>query len=239
MNAYWLLIPVIIAIIFTYNSATKDNKLTCDNYVLDTYLYTITYILMMTFIILYLTQHPNLITLNLVNIIIIIILHIVALLVILFVSKDYALLKHVLSLIFIITSSILLKFVFDYFGSKAVVFAIIVTIVLFVTLSILAWQFQNIISSKISLAFAIVFIILLIAEFMIGLFYPSSLLEKGIILIVLLVMCYLVLVKTKRMIENSKSCVPPPDYVKESIEFIISIENILIRVLELKGRKKP
>jgi FtsH-binding integral membrane protein len=238
MNAHWLLIPVIISVIFTYQSAFKNNKLTCDNYTQNTYLYTITYMFIMAFMILYLKQNPKLLTLNIITLIIALIINIVSLLIILFVSKEYVLLKHVISLLFITTSSILLTFIFEYFGSKAVVFAIITTVILFITLSVLAWQFQNLISSKVSVAFFIVFVILIIAELVIGLMYPSSLLEKAIILIVLMVICYLVLVKTKRMIETSKSCIPPPDYVKESIGFIVSIENILIRVLSLKSGRR-
>jgi FtsH-binding integral membrane protein len=78
-----------------------------------------------------------------------------------------------------------------------------------------------------------VFLVLVIAELIIGLMYPSSMLEKIIILVVLMIICYLVLVKTKRMIENSEKC-KTPDYVRESIGFILSFQNIILRILQLR-----
>lgn len=243
MNPHLFLIPTIAMTIVTYVSATEGGKLTCDNYILNSYLYTITYLFfMMYFVMAVIKYAPNIIKhINLGYIIMFILLHMGTLLGVLYLPKEYAMLKHIVGLLYIATASVLLSVIFFFFDSKAIISAVIMSIVLFVILSILAFNFKELISSKISIAFFIIFVIMVIAEIIIGYFYPSSLLEKAIILVVLMLICYLVLVKTKKMIENEAECEiqKGPDYVKESIGFIVSFQNILIRILQLRsGRRR-
>lgn len=242
MNPHLFLIPTIAMTIVTYVSATEGGKLTCDNYILNSYLYTITYLFFMMYFVMALMKHaPKMLAnLNLFNVILFIVLNLGSLLGVMFLPKEFALIKHIVGLVYVGTASVLLSMIFLFFDSKAIVSAVIMSIVLFVILSILAFNFKELISSKISIAFFIVFVIMVIAEIIIGYFYPSSLLEKAIILVVLMLICYLVLVKTKKMIENEAECEiqKGPDYVKESIGFIVSFQNILIRILQLRGRRR-
>lgn len=242
MNPHLFLVPTIIMTIMTYVSATEGGKLTCDHYILNVYLYSITYLFfMMYFVMAAMKYAPKLLTnLNLMHMILFIVFYLGAFLGVLFIPKEFVLLKHIVSLLYIVTASLVLSAIFAFFDSKAIVTAVVMSIVLFVILSILAFNFKELISSKVSLAFFIVFIIMVIAEAIIGYFYPSSLLEKGIILVVLMLICYLVLVKTKRMMENEADCEKQkgPDYVKESISLLVSFQNILIRILELRGRRR-
>lgn len=242
MNPHLFLIPTIAMTIATYVSATEGGKLTCDHYILNTYLYTITYLFFMMYFVMALMKYaPKMIAnLNLIHLVIFFVLNFGSLLGVLYLPKEYAILKHIVGLLYIATASVILSMLFVFFDSKAIVSAVIMSIVLFVILSILAFNFKELISSKLSIAFFIVFVILVIAELIIGYFYPSSLLEKAVILVVLMMICYLVLVKTKRMIENEADCEKQkgPDYVKESIGFIVSFQNILLRILQLRGRRR-
>lgn len=238
MNAQLLIIPVIAFCIITYLSVVKNGKLTCDNYTTNTYLYTITYLFLMNYFVALLMQHPKFLEqFDLTKMIIALIIQLSTLLAIIYVPGEYVLFKHLLSIFYISVASLLLCLLFMYFDSKSIKFAVISSIILFIILSVIAWKYQHILSSSVSIPFIIALFILLIAELIIGLIYPSSLLEKFVITAVLMLICYLVLVKTKKMIENSEHC-ETPDYVKESIGFIVSFENILLRVLSLIGKKR-
>jgi hypothetical protein len=156
------------------------------------------------------------------------------------IPKEMVLLKHSLSVLFIGISALFLSFIFQMFEIKSIIFFIVMTIILFIILTGITWKYQDMISSRISFTLLIVFIILLVIELLIGIFFPGTIFEKAIILIVLIVLCYLLLVKTKKMIEDSRTCIADkgPDYVNNGVSLVISFESILIRLLELFGKKK-
>lgn len=237
MIQHFFLVPAIVFAIIAYLSAFKDGKPSCDNYIQNTYLYCVTYLLFMTYLIIAISRYPKLLSkLTLTHFILIIFVNFAVFMAIVFVSPERFVLKHVLSIFYIASASLILSALFAYFGSKAVVPAALSSIALFAILTFIAFKFQDWISSRLTMTFIIVFIVLAITEFIIGLMYPSSFIEKAIILAMLMLICYLVLVKTKRMIENSEACTLP-DYVRESIGFIVSFKNILLRLLSLrKGR---
>lgn len=238
MFHHLLILPTVVFAIISYNSAFENGKPTCDYYIINTYLYSLTYLFVMTYFISLITyQFPKLLKkVNIFHVIGVTIVNLLTFLAIVFMSSKQYELKHLLSLIYIATSSFLLSWLFMFFESKAVLSSVIMSIVLFIILTIFALKFQNLISSKLPLTFVIVFILMVISQFVIGILYPSSLLEKIIIVVVLMFICYLVLVKTKRMIENKEEC-ETPDYVKESIGFIMSFKNILVQLLQLKSGK--
>lgn len=238
MTPHIILLPTVSFAILTYVSAFKDGKPTCDKYILNTYMYSITYLLLLTYFVMLFAQYPKLIQdLNLLWFLFIALANIGLFFAIVYVSPQQYPLKHLLSLLYISSAGFLLSFVFALFGSKAVVYAAWVTVGLFILLSILAFRFQHMITSRVSLAMVVIFLIMILVELLVGMFYPSSRMEKAVILIVLMMVAYFVLVKTKRMIENKKTC-ETPDYVRESIGFIVSIQNIFVRVLRLGGRRR-
>ena len=195
----------------------------------------------MTYFVMLIMQHPKmLLNIDYIKLIAIIVVNLVLLFAILKLPQTHVFLKHLISLAYVASASAILCLMFVFFDSKAVTTAAILSLVLFIILSVLAHNFQQLISSKISFAVFVTFILLAIAEFVVGMFYPSSLLEKALILAVLTVVCYLVLVKTKAMIEHQVTCTNP-DYVKESIGFVVSFQNIIVRILQLRrggGRRR-
>lgn len=227
--------------IATYASAFRDGKPVCDRYVLNTYMYAVTYMFMLTWFTAWVMQHPKLLEkIDLIKLIAIFVVYIAAYLAVMFIPKDQALLKHMASVLYIAVSGVLLASVFMYFKSRSVMTAVLMSVVLFVALTLFVFRFPDKISSHVSWVFFMVFIIMIIAEFIVGMFYPSTMLEKGIILAVLMLICYLVLVKTKRIIEHDESCVKDkgPDYPKESIGLVLSFQNILLRLLAIFGKRK-
>ena len=231
-----LLLPVIIMMIVTYFSAFKNGKQTCDNYILNTYLYTITYLFLLGYASILFSLYST--NLSLTTTIILLILYVIVYIALLTIPNDKQLLKHLVSILYIVLAAFLLNFIFIVFDSTAIATAILLSIALFIVLSIIAFKFKTLISSKISLTFVIIFFVMIFLEFFISMFYPSSMIEKVIILVVLMIICYLVLTKTKKMIENEANCAKEgANYVNDSIGFILSFQNILLRILDLRKGK--
>lgn len=244
INHNVMLILLIISLILTYISAYKNGKPVCDRYILNTYLYMTTSLFLMMWMILMLAQTGIIAEWAMTSsggtliaaFIGILVFYFVSLIAILKLPKEHLLLKHIAHVAFISVTSVLLLYIVYVFDIKAIVTAVVLTVVMFVALSIMAWKFQSYLKSTISLPFLILFVVVVIAELIIGLIYPSSMLEKVIITIVLAFVCYFVLIKTKKVIENADACPnkETPDYVKDSIGFVISFINMFIRILELK-----
>lgn len=235
-----LVVPVLLAIVL-YNTAFKDGKPTCDNYVLNTYIYAVFYLsLLGYFIALLMSMNIKWNQVGLGMWIFFSLVNIIAYLAIVLISKKQVLLKHLLSLVYILSGSVFLVLLFELFFPGSIILSIGLTFLLFMILSIIVWKYPAYFTSSISLPLFIVFFILIIAEVFIQVFYPGSILEKAIILLVLMIVCYLLVVKTKRMIEQEKTCVQDdgPDYVRESIGLVLTIENMFVRILELLGKRK-
>lgn len=242
MNPHLLfVIPVVCALVI-YMISFKEGKQICDNYVLVTYLYTLFYLALGAYFITILLQYyeKQLDKLSIGTLLGIIVLYVIVYYVMIFIPKEQLLLKHLISIIYIMITSVMLAVIFMMYFPQSIILSLLMTLVLFVVLTLIAWKYQDVISSRVPLIMLIVFFILVIAEFLVSLFYPGTLIEKAIILVVLLVVCYLVLVKTKRMIENRDSCEKDggPDYVRESTGLLLTFQNMLIRILELTGRRR-
>lgn len=238
MTPHAFLVPVVAMAVATYASAFKDGKPTCDRYVLNTYMYAVTYMFMLAWFTAWMMQHPKLLDkIDLVKLIAIFVVYLGAYFAVMFIPKDMVLLKHMVSVLWVAVSSVLLAAAFIYFQTKSIMTAVLLSVVLFVALTLFVFRFPEKISSHVSWVFLVVFIVMAIAEFVVGMFYPSSMLEKGVILIVLMLICYIVLVRTKRIIEDGASC-KQPDYPKESVGLVLSFKNILLRVLEVFGKRK-
>lgn len=233
-----LVFPVLLSLVI-YMISFKDGKQVCDNYIMVSYLYALFYLALLVYFIaiLHVHFHDKLVDLDLVSIIVVAIIYIILYAAILILSNKYVVLKHFLSIAYILAASILLAFVFEIYAPASIVLALGLSTVLFVFLSIVAWKFQDKISTRIPLIVGLAFLCLLFAELLIGLYYPNTLLEKAIITIMLVVVCYILLVRTKKLIENEKTCTTP-DYVPEGIRLLASFKSIFIRILELFGRSK-
>lgn len=235
MLLYILPVAVITALVITYSSAWKGITPICDRYVLNVYLYLITLLLLLNWFIMIIIKNGYVkkIKPDIGMIIIFSILYIGTFFGAIFIPKEWVFVKHLLALLYISLSSLVLAIIYEFYGIKSVVEAFIIVTVMFVILTIFAWKFQEYLTDKISWTFLILFILIIIVELIMDMYYPSSVLTKIVILVVVGLLCYLILIKTKKMIENSKTCVLP-DYIKESLGFLIDIENIFIRILELK-----
>ena len=232
------LVPLVCAIVI-YTISFEEGKQVCDNYVLVSYLYALFYLSLVAYTIRGFIK-SNMINLSLGALIGTILAFFGIQIVMLSTPKEWVVLKHLLSVVFSVLIGFLLSAFFAMYSLSSVVPAVLSTLVLFVALTLIAWKYQDSLASNLSWNMILLFLLLIFTEFFIGMFYPNSLLEKGIILVVLMAISYLVLIKTKRMIENKKQCETEggPDYVNEGTGLMLSFQNLLIRILDLFGKKK-
>lgn len=237
MNVLFL-VPLVCAIVI-YTISFKEGKQVCDNYVLVSYLYALFYLSLVAYTIRGFIK-SNMIQLSLGGFIGTILAFFGVQMLMLSTPKEWFIWKHVLSVVFSALLGFLLSAFFAMYSISSVVPAVLATMVLFVALTLMAWKYQDSLSSNLSWNMILLFLLLILTEFLIGMFYPNSLMEKGIILIVLMAISYLLLVKTKAMIENKKKCETEggPDYVNEGTGLMLSFQNLLIRILELFGKRK-
>jgi FtsH-binding integral membrane protein len=233
--------PILLALVI-YMISIKKGKQVCDNYVLVSYLYALFYLSLMSYIIaiIIVNFEDKLMAMPMMYILVIALIDLILTISIYTIPVKYIVLKHVISLIYVLVSSVVIAFIFLLYAPEAIALAFGATSILFALITLFAWKFQNMISTKIPLILIIAFFVLIIAEFVISIIYPNSLLEKAVVLLVLLAVCYLLLVKTKRIIENDKNCpkTEGPDYVKEGIGLLLSFQNLIIRILQLFGKRK-
>ena len=244
-----IIIPLVLAIVI-YMISFKDGKQVCDNYVLISYLYALFYItltayftmmifLNMRHMIKFLDKQDFSFYTYLAILVVISLIYFGLFVLTIALPKKFVSLKHILSLLVIFLGSIILAIIFFTYAPDAIFVALIMTIVLFVILTIIAWKFQDYISSKVNMVFLFAFLALVVIEFIVVLLFPNSIFASIIIFLVLLGLCYLLLVKTKKMIENSKTCKDdmPPDYVREGLGLYLSFKNLLIQILQLRSRR--
>ena len=245
-----IIIPLIIAVAIYMVSVKDGRQQVCDNYVLIAYLYALFYICLTAYItmMIFLNLH------NILNylftkdfntymyiaiVVAICIAYIALFMITIILPKKFVLVKHVLSLFVMLFGSILLAIIFFTYAPDAIFVALIMTILLFIVLTIIAWKFQDYISSNISIVFVIVFLILIAMELILLVFFPNSMVTSIIIFVVLLALCYILLIRTKIIIENSKTCKEeqPPDYVSEGLGLYLSFKNLLLQILQLRSRR--
>jgi len=230
-------VPLVCAIVI-YTISFKEGKQVCDNYVLVSYLYALFYLSIVAYTIRGFMK-SNMINLSFGALIGTILAFFGIQMLMLSTPKEWVVWKHVLSVIFSALLGFLLSAFFAMYSISSVVPAVLATMVLFVALTLMAWKYQDSLSSNLSWNMILLFLLLILTEFLVGMFYPNSLMEKGVILVVLMAISYLLLVKTKAMIENKKKCeTEGPDYVNEGTGLMLSFQNLLIRILDLFGKRK-
>lgn len=246
MIEFLVIVPLLVAVLI-YIVSFKNGKQVCDNYILSSYLYALFYITLTAYLsFMIFLQYSNMFEflqekdtntyMYIVLAFIITTIYVGLYTVVLLLPKEYVITKHLLSLIVILLGSIILSSVFITFAPDALGIALLLTVALFVVMTIIAWKFEKYISTQIPLFVLIVFIILFIIEFILLVFFPNSIITTIVIGIVLIIVSYMLLIKTKLLIENSKTCYIP-DYVSEGLRLLLSFQNMFLHILELRRRR--
>jgi FtsH-binding integral membrane protein len=230
-------VPFVCALVI-YLVSFKDGIQVCDNYILVSYLYALFYLSIVS-VGIKVCIDKKWWKLSLGALIGLVVGLFITQFAMLSIPKEFFVGKHLLSVVFSLLISLLLSSLFVAYAPSSIAMAVLSTAAVFILLTLMAWKYQEQIASKLSMTMLVLFFVLIFVELLIGMFYPNSLLEKGIILLVLMMIGYLLMMKTKQLIENEKKCkTDGPDYVNEGTGLMLSFENLLIRILALFGKRK-
>lgn len=239
-------------IIVTFVFSFDGGRPTCEQYIRNTYLYTSTEIIITAavFMVLVYTQANTKfmqfiirqsIGIAIVIAIAFVVAYFATLIMAIRINKNKVVLKHLVAFVFVLMSGFLFSLFQMEVGLREMGIVLGITAAIFVVLSVLAFKFQDRISSQVTLTFLIIFIIGLLIELVAYMIAPGSIWTMAITTFMLVLIIWLAMKHTKRMIENQKTCQQNggPDYVAESMSFFVDFKNIFIRVMDLrKGRRQ-
>lgn len=252
----YIAISSIIIIFFINNFAFKERKPTCDNYVVNTYLYlalSICVVGLSVFTYNYLLNSND--TLNKYlpidktfeqlksyfwpNILITFGLVIAIAFQPMFIKQGFVF-QHLLWLLFIASISFLLYPYFKSFSTAQYVDeALIMTSFVFILMSLVVYFYPSFFENKefsrklfLSLFISLIVIIILELSFILTKNYSKSK-SKYVSYFVILIFSVFVSYDTSKMLEYAKSCVNYPNYPKASTRFFLDIVNLFVRFIRV------
>lgn len=234
----------LIVAVITYKSAFKDGVPTCDQYVLNTYLYLACSILLTCTLIPWIASSKSLMAgakavfTSWVYFLLFVLVELLVVFGIVILPKSAWPFKHILLGLHVIMLAFTLALIYSLVGGSVMVYALGVTLLLFGAISAMAWKFQDQLPGQFTWSFIWLMIAVFVVELCIMVLFPQSWAATAATILVTLFVGYITMVHTKRMILNAAKCTEPADYVRESISFFIDIQNLFIRVLRLMSRRR-
>ena len=244
------LIALVINIIAISHSAYKNKKLTCNRYILNTYLYLILAILIIVFIIVLNTNHLILekIIPFVHRSILSIILYIFAVIGMIFYfnkldpTKNKIQIHSIWILIIVLVGILLYPIVLLNQINNNMGSVLGITLFIIVLTGILGNKYGNYLIKfdwdKYLYISLIIYIVLNIILSFTG--KLSNNLDWYLTAFVLIIFVLLLISYNKKLLENSKKCLEHnnPNYLKESLSLFTKIMNVFVRVSRLKRRKR-
>ena len=227
----------VIAVIITYISSFNGGKPTCDRYVLNTYLYLATSLLLLNWFIQLISRYypAGIITRNTLSTILFVLAYIGVFVAVLYTPKEYLITKHLLWLLFIGIAAVMFAELYKRYDNKSINLAILLVAALFIIMSFIAWRYKESIQANgIGWTLLGVFVLLTIVQYIVQYYYPSSIATKLIITALIGMVCYFIAVDTKIMFDNASTCTSP-DYIGESAGFFTHILYVFTQILNLKN----
>jgi FtsH-binding integral membrane protein len=224
----YILILTIVLLALTYFSSFKGLTPTCDRFVLNTYFYLLTSFMIMLSIYEYIKEKDEFIEKVNKNIIPVLVAYICLFIGILFIPKEYVLIKHALWLTFIFISSILLTRIKDDEDLKQTA---LLTATIFAVVSLIAYYFKDALASH-NISWTSLGLFIAFSLLSIFIKNDKSDLSKLLGILIIGFVCYFILVETKELFLKQDECIFP-DYVNESAGFFIYIKNIFYRLNDL------
>jgi len=222
-----LFIFVIVSFMIAINSF-KDKKFTCSNYILNTYLYIILSLIIVSLIVLIIQSYFN----NRIKLIgkfywIFFVIVLLSLMATLYVNPQKIIIKHIFWFIFIFLMGITLYPIYQYTKDNDIFLKTTITCLVIV----LSLTFIAFIKPEFTLSWGPVLLVLLIAGIIMRL--CDIFLNKNknnnwtyyLSYFFVFIFSFLLLYDTKKLQVNAKTC-KDPDYINESIGIFLDIINI-------------
>jgi FtsH-binding integral membrane protein len=231
---------LILSIIITYSVFPKF-QITCNHYVMNTYLYiTMAFTLLYVFLQLYDIMNVDK-KANFGSLIGMFILSIGLIICIQTTSPKNILLKHVLWILFLAINSFIFYPLFKNIDHRILHNTFITTIIITFLLSCIVYIYPDIISFSIGpILFTTLFVVIIVE--LVNIFLTKNRenmnkKQKWISLFCILLFCLFILYDTKVLLYNAQICnirTNYPDYISESFHIFLDMLNIFIHLLNTK-----
>ncbi len=250
----------IISFIVAQFTSFKDNKPTCDKYVLNTYIYlTMMFSLLITLILIFNMIMPNYtLSIGKMYLLIIIIQTLLSFLFIYLIHRipsTEVIKKRIIWLLFVLNFSLFLLPVIQmsiYKGyTDLIMSTMFITFAIVAGLTLLTFLSPDLIvkNAESWTPYILIALIGLILAYLIPMIFCAFgkcsllLLNKWyyyLAVIGIILFIFIILYKTKLVIENGKKCKTPEDadYIKESTSLFISIINLFLNILSGRSRRR-
>lgn len=244
MSTNIILIGIIISIITIINNSITFNplKFTCNNYILNTYVYIILSILLLFLTIFKLTDNNIQIAdiFGGINSIIITITTFILIFALIILSPKMFLLKHFVWILWLILMGI---FIYPlYLKNKGLFYQVgFLTISIVAILSIISFTFPHIITNSWWLPLFISLIVICISTIIESIlrryrYITNNSYNKILSYLIIFLFSFWVMYDTKQIITNSKKCGTTlvPDYINESMNIVLDMVNIFTSIHNIK-----
>ena len=239
---------ILLFIIITfciYKKAYPNNKLTCNNYILNTYLYIIISIVIVSIIVLYIDNTKLLSSklfgqnINTIYFILMFVFTIGILLMTMFIDPRKTLLKHLSWLIFVCLIGITMYPIYLFTKmNNTFLSTLMTTLIIVILITVFAFYKPELISLSLGPVLITLLLIGIIMSVFNMLLNKNQKSQKKIVYILsygfVVVFCFLLLYDTKKLQVNAKKCVTP-DYINESIGIFLDIINLFSNLGNIKG----
>ena len=240
MNMSLFVISMLVLSVLIYKNAYQNNVLTCNKYVMNTYLYIALSLMIVSTTVLTLEKYIDFSQyFNNYSFVALFISTLVFLVSTMFISPENTMLKHLSWLIFIMLIGVSLYPAYKVGKISNMLYpTLITTILLVLGLTMVAFYNPDLISlswGPVLISALVVGILLQIILFFTGLEtrnWYSLILSYVFIIIFSLLLLY----DTKKLQINSQNCVIP-DYINESIGIFLDIINLFNNILRVKSYK--
>ncbi len=250
MSLLYLLAFLLIILMYLINKYSFTNlKPTCENYVVNTYLYLAFSLL---FVALFVNIFNNICSSKSINLLKDILCNGLFLLfsaiasfiivfIIFFTRKDYSktghILNHVLWISFLLLTSVSFRAAFLYVNNYDIIYTIFLTFIIFLVMSLAVYInplfFER--SYKFAITGLLVALIVIIISEIILIFYKNKLAKKYITYFGVIVFSLLISYDTTELFNLAKNCVEYPNYPKSALDFFITIINLFNNLLRAKS----
>jgi hypothetical protein len=242
---------VVANAIIIKQTAFKNNKLTCNDYILNTYLYVLLGFLIISTIILATFENSKMQNVlktifgSIFSIILFLIVYVGIIIWFYMIDpKDNLLLLHIVWLLCILMFSILLYIPVQFAYLQNILKpAILVTLLITVTVVYLGIKYGDKIITFDWDKYLRIALIMLIGVYISLMFYPPNQIQTTLYIlsaVSLVIFTLLLLSYNKKLTERAKECHKDnnPNYPKESMGLIIKVMNIFMDILKLMSRKR-
>jgi len=229
---YSFLLATIICIILLF-SAFNNFKLSCNNYLLNTYLY-----LILSFFIIYIyLQLLDYYKIDIKTTLLFFSSFIITLILIIAItllSPQQILLKHFLWLLFLGFIAITFHPLYNRINKDLIKSTFIATILIAIILSLFAHFFPNLISFSLGPILFVALLSVIIVQLLNLFIFKSQKNQKWISAFCIFLFSLFILYDTKVLILHQKICVVP-DYINESLGLFLDFINMFINLLSLRS----